>query len=719
MQVNIADAIKQLRTIDPRPEARFDLASIDKETGLRGKTFTGAELDRPEFAAWVKRENAKRNIYVTANEARAGTPHDIKLSDKDVGTYRVFLADIDLNRHEDDTRTKGEVLADLASSDCPPSMVVDSGNGLWPVWVLETPATVESIDGASQAAGLIERFKSDVSCKEPSRLMRLAGTINRKAGFANAMARVVTASGPRTTPEEIAAWCPPVVEAKREHRALPVSEVSTEAERVQEAIRYLLHDAPESVQFQHGDDHLYEAACQLKNIGIEARPSVELLAEFYNPFKAHPEWPRAKLHEKVKSAFKNEKVIFGRNVPINPETEFEPVEQGPFRLPINWATNEFLGNIPDREWLLGKFLVRRSVSSLVSPGGTGKTTLAMMIGVAVATGRDDILGFKVHERTRTLIWNQEDDLDEMRRRLRAVMQFYEVSDSDMEIEGRPGVALASGVERPLLLAKRGNSGTIVAGPDAHLLAEDLKNNGFGVVILDPLIELHQGNENDNGEMGAVGRVLRDNIAVAANCAALVNHHTRKPPQASANGFAGDMDVGRGAGSLNGVYRVAATMFNVDQKTAKEYGIPEDKRHLYVRFDDAKANMSLKSSEPIIFRREGVRLPESVNDEVGVLALAPLSKKGRTSDTLLSDVLAFLEGKTEAWVTDVADKLIGGSFYASDDPKLLAKRISDAVRNAETTNGWMAETVKRKGFNGLRVRLTFRETDLESKTESNA
>lgn len=400
LQVNIADAIKQLRTIDPRPEARFDLASIDpeKKGGLHAKTFLGAELERPEFAAWVKRENTKRNVYATANEARAGAPRDIKLADEDVGTYRVFFVDIDLNRDNGDTRTKSEVIAEQAGSDYPPALIIDSGNGIWFVWVLKTPATVESIDGASQAAGLIERFKSDASCKEPSRLMRLAGTINRKAGFPDALARVVTASGPKTTPEEIAAWCPPVARAAIKNEVAgqaPLVELDR-PESVLRAAAWARDEAPDAVEGDGGQLTSYKVAARIKDFGLSQGVTFDVMLDHYNPSKAFPPWDPDALAEIVRNAYRYGTAAPGKSSPALAEVEFEDETGGEPAAPKTSLRPAMSILFSDQIWidlkastphLIRNWYDEQTLIITYGDSNTGKTHVALDQAIAIAQGR--------------------------------------------------------------------------------------------------------------------------------------------------------------------------------------------------------------------------------------------------------------------------------------------------------------------------------------------
>ena len=94
------------------------------------------------------------------------------------------------------------------------------------------------------------------------------------------------------------------------------------------------------------------------------------------------------------------------------------------------------------------------------------------------------------------------------------------------------------------------------------------------------------------------------------------HHTAKPPQGGSDGHAGNMNSARGASALTGVARVVQTLFGMSGKDAEACGVDEEDRHLYVRLDDAKANLGPPGMATRWFQREGVQIANG--DEVGVL-----------------------------------------------------------------------------------------------------
>jgi AAA domain len=278
--------------------------------------------------------------------------------------------------------------------------------------------------------------------------------------------------------------------------------------------------------------------------------------------------------------------------------------------------------LPRRRWLLEGTLLRSNVTVEVAPPGAGKSTLGIQQAVAIVTGRP-ITGHQVREQTKVWVYNNEDDGDELKRRLAAVLQHWDIRFP--EIRGQ--LALNSGADRPLLIAKADRIGNVIRLPDVDACIEHIKAHGIGVFIVDPFVETHEVNENSNEQIKAVAIMFRE-IARRGKCAVMLVHHTAKPPQGASDGHAGNLNTARGASALVGVARIVQTLFTMSSKDAERYGVPEEKRHRYVRLDDAKANVSLIGADARWFRRVGVTIANG--DEVGVLVpedLEPLAQAG--------------------------------------------------------------------------------------------
>lgn len=311
---------------------------------------------------------------------------------------------------------------------------------------------------------------------------------------------------------------------------------------------------------------------------------------------------------------------------------------GPENTPL---TADFLDTlnpamIPVRQWVLGRSLLKGYLSVLVAPPGVGKSTLGIAQAIAIITGKE-ITGQPVHRRGKVWIYNNEDDTDELKRRIAAVLQHNDIAFADI----RGQLALNSGADRPLLVAKTLADGTVIRLPDVEACIDHIQKHEIAVFIVDPFIETHECEENSNQQIKRVGQMFRD-IARRANCAVLLVHHTAKPPQGSSEGHAGNMNTARGASALIGVSRVIETLFGMSKKDAERHGIRENLRHLYVRLDDAKANLSLASPEAKWFKRVGVVIANT--DEVGVLEPATMADpvmQAATSADLYHDIICAL------------------------------------------------------------------------------
>jgi RecA-family ATPase len=77
--------------------------------------------------------------------------------------------------------------------------------------------------------------------------------------------------------------------------------------------------------------------------------------------------------------------------------------------------------------------------------------------------------------------------------------------------------------------------------------------GAGLLVCDPLAELHNAEENDNTAMRAVIAAFRG-LAQRLGIAVLILHHDRKGASTP-----GDMDRVRGASAISGAVRVMLTL----------------------------------------------------------------------------------------------------------------------------------------------------------------
>lgn len=253
-------------------------------------------------------------------------------------------------------------------------------------------------------------------------------------------------------------------------------------------------------------------------------------------------------------------------------------------------------DLPRRQWVYGRFLIRKFVSVLGAPGGTGKTAYAFAVAVSVALG-EPLLDEPVHEPGNVWIYNLEDPRDELLRRLAAVLRYYRTD----PIELIDRLFLDSGRDRPLVVAQTLRDGTVVAAPVVDALVAELLARQIKLLVVDPFVKSHRVEENRNEQIDFVAS-LWGRVADQADCTVLLVHHFRK------GGQSGDAAAFRGASSLVDASRAALSLGVMSPEDAERLRVDDRERRFLIRADDAKQNLAPPADETFWLRLESVDLP---------------------------------------------------------------------------------------------------------------
>jgi hypothetical protein len=736
---NTHECVKALKTLDAT--GWHNVVAIHPTTGaIEAKTFSPGSWD--QIYQWIEKRQGRFGLYYSVNEPAPGAP-DRKLSKAHIANARALHVDVDppkmAGQGPDELEAARADIRETFVNEVQshdenfPTIIVDSGGGYQAVWSLDEKRSASQWGSVIEAQnrGLAEKFAGDFAATDISRILRLPGTVNLPNALKQSRGRVAAKAvaldliESTVSLDEMAAWVPPVA-APRQSPSLSDRvriDVAVDTDAVEEATASGIpgelrekfdrqREADERLgRLWEGDKTAVGGAdtsgsAFLWALAMRLRRSGNFSPTEFGQIAVNWDYGPEHIDERQLAR------AWGRNNAAAAQEEFDEV----FSLPFKWAERREASSIPKRRFVIGRLAARNYLTALISPPGVGKTTFLLMVAVAVVTGRSDITGFKVHERTRVMLWNQEDEADELDRRLLAILEAFNLTWADLEIGGKPGLLLGSGVERPFLVAKR-ESDVIKRSPDASYVESLIKDNEIGLAIFDPFVEMHPANENDNVEVAAVARIFRQ-IAVRGECAVVVAHHTRKPPNAAnREKYAGNMDAGRGAGSLNGVARMVATLYTLDAATAKRYGIQESEHKRYVRLDDGKANMSLISDTPTIFKREGVTIGGFGGEEVGVLRPVNLGRVKSPAESKADDDAAVrdaMRGMLRAVtdrslpVADVVANLIDGGTIEMVSSDTLRKRIETLCRpSLRYDNGDQITRSTRavKGKNGRPAFLT--------------
>ncbi|MCB1745186.1 MAG: AAA family ATPase, partial [Gammaproteobacteria bacterium] len=313
--------------------------------------------------------------------------------------------------------------------------------------------------------------------------------------------------------------------------------------------------------------------------------------------------------------------------------------------PFRWVEPS---SLPQREWLYGHFLIRRQVSLTVAHPGAGKSTLTIAEALAMATGRM-LLHDAVHQPCKVWLWNGEDPIDELQRRIAGAALHHKIPPE--WIEGR--LFVDSGRRNPMVIAHTTREGTTVAKPVEDALTATIRANEIDVVVIDPFVSAHSVSENDNNAIDLVAKTYA-RIADVTGCAIHLVHHSRKT-----GGESVDAEHSRGASALLGAARAARTMNVMTADEAAKAGV--ENRFAHVRIDDGKANLAPRSDKASWIKLAGQYLKNGpmgdAGDSVGVATRWrwPDAMEGITPENLVAVQAAVAGGQwreniqAKAWV----------------------------------------------------------------------
>ncbi|EGR0794414.1 helicase RepA family protein [Vibrio cholerae] len=265
-------------------------------------------------------------------------------------------------------------------------------------------------------------------------------------------------------------------------------------------------------------------------------------------------------------------------------------------------------------------MVAGTVGALVSPGGAGKSMLALQLATQIAGGPDllEVGEFTVGP---VIYLPAEDPPAAIHHRLHAL-------GAHLTAEQRQAVAKGLLIE-PLI------------GRCPNIMCLDwfdgLKRAAEGrrLMILDTLRRFHIEDENVSGPMAQViGRM--EAIAADTGCSIVFLHHTSK--SAAMIGAGDQQQASRGSSVLVDNIRWQSYLSGMTQTEAEEWGVDDSQRGYFVRYGVSKANYGSPFAERWFRRHEG-----------GVLKPAVLERQRKAKGVLpFKKSKVAMEGVDDNW-----------------------------------------------------------------------
>jgi hypothetical protein len=392
--------------------------------------------------------------------------------------------------------------------------------------------------------------------------------------------------------------------------------------------------------------------------------------------------------------FPYDDVPWPTEVPPGPESpdnilHFPQAERLITATPFEWRDE---ADLPKRQWLYGRHLLRKFLSVDVAAGGVGKSSLKVGEALALSSGRD-LYGQTLHEGPlRTWLYNLEDPNEETERRVHATAKRFGIKPADLG--GR--LFMDSGRSQRLVIAEDTKTGARILRPVVDALIAELREREIDVLIVDPFVSSHMVSENDNM---AVDMVAKQWAAIADACGCSINliHHVRK-----ANGMEATADSARGASSLIGAARSVMVYNRMTKEEGEKLGVPDEETRFFFRVDNDKANLAPPGSTTW-YRMNNVDLDNG--DSVGVACpwSPPDMFAGITTQNLMSVQRAVADGRwrenaqAEAWVGHAIGAALGIDSAEKREVSRIKTLIREWVRNGmlEVVEGEDEKRNKRK------------------------
>lgn len=404
-------------------------------------------------------------------------------------------------------------------------------------------------------------------------------------------------------------------------------------------------------------------------------------------------------------------VAAGGSVAAPPEEDFDELPELPPPPPATpLATVSLepfnLHELETRPWLVNGLLLDGQVALLVAQGGTGKSLLSLQLAAMVARG-GEWAHWRATKPVRALVLSAEDDLDEMRRRMASVRIVCGYGEN--ELAGK--IHIYSQEDMALLKRERANG-----RPKRTALYEQVvrtvEDGGFGLLVVDPLIEMSAGlDENDSGDMKELITALRE-IARRSRIPVLAAHHAKK-------GGLHDQNAQRGSTALTAGARVSLILSAMDPDEAKGLLPPDQTQEWwkYVKLGSAKSNYGARGGDKWL-KTVSTRIGNALDGGDECPALVAWAPSGGIGDLATSSLDAVL-GEI-----NTCARLPEGMRYRSGDTgggvnkagALFAESLGLAPKHAQRVVRELVQTgrlVEREYSSGRKVKYGLFLSDAES------
>lgn len=213
------------------------------------------------------------------------------------------------------------------------------------------------------------------------------------------------------------------------------------------------------------------------------------------------------------------------------QDNFNEPQGKPLALDMVSVSDVLTNPSPPPVFVWAGYLPRGVVSLFGAHGGTGKSTIALMLATAAALGRP-LFGVDTVQ-CKTLFFSAEDNGAIVRHRLATICRAWQVNPADLAGQ----LQIVDGTENPELFTADARAAGDTTSTYSALLSL-VQAEGFGLVIADNASDTFGGDEINRRQVRAFMRAL-NRLATVGNCAILLLAHVDKSTSRNGKGAGGE------------------------------------------------------------------------------------------------------------------------------------------------------------------------------------
>jgi RecA-family ATPase len=200
----------------------------------------------------------------------------------------------------------------------------------------------------------------------------------------------------------------------------------------------------------------------------------------------------------------------------------------PFICPTAWQDEP----VPKQQWLAHKRIPMHAVCSLGGDGAVGKTTIALQLGVAVASGAQDWLGAVIETPGPVIFFTAEEDEHEVHRRLSAINKHTGIQFADLA-----QFHLLCTPDEDSTLGVAGRAGSVNATDLFARLETAACDIRPALIVIEAAADVFTGSENDRSQVVQFIGLLR-RMAIKSGAAVVLLAHPSLTGLSSGSGTSG-------------------------------------------------------------------------------------------------------------------------------------------------------------------------------------